>query len=130
MYSVARILLILIKAYVLLLGIVMLIGGGMCLISIPFVNAENTLLATITTVGMIALLSLLLFLIKIDFSKQVRWLILLTSGLFLVGGGLCVTDSSTDMKAMSGLLVINIAIALTGYILIRWMLTKKTDRKS
>jgi hypothetical protein len=126
MNSVGQILLILVKGCALLLGIMMLIGGGLCSISIPFFSVEDTLLITGMVVGIIALLGLLVFLaVTIDFIKQIKVLLLLSAGLFLVGGGLCVTDPSTDAKTMSGLLFIDIAVMLTGYILIRWILTKK-----
>jgi hypothetical protein len=114
------------KGCALLLGIMMLIGGGLCSISIPFFSVEDTLLITGMVVGIIALLGLLIFLaVKITFTEQIKYLSLLIAGLFLVGGGLCVTDPSTDAKTMSGLLFIDIAVTLTGYLLIRWILTKK-----
>jgi hypothetical protein len=126
MDSVGQILLFLIKSCALLLGIMMLIGGGICSISIPFFSVKDTLLVTSMVVGIIALLaSLIVLAIKTNFLKQIKYLALLIAGLFLVGGGLCATDSSTEAKTMSGLLFIDIAVTLTGYVLIRWILTKK-----
>lgn len=126
MDSVGQILLFLIKGGALLLGVMLLIGGGICSISIPFFSVKDTLLVTSMVVGIIALLGLLIFLaVKINFIQQIKYLALLIAGLFLVGGGLCVTAPSTDAKTMSGLLFIDIAVTLTGYLLIRWILTKK-----
>lgn len=126
MDSVGQILLFLIKSCALLLGIMMLIGGGICSISISLFTVEDTSLVTSMLVGIIALLGLLVILaMTIDFIKQIKILLLLSAGLFLVGGGLCATDSSSDAKTMSGLLFIDIAVTLTGYLLIRWILTKK-----
>ncbi len=124
MDSVGQIGLILVKGCALLFGIALLIGGGICSIAIPLFNVTDTLLITSIVVSIIALLGLLVFLaITIDFMKQIKILLLSSAGLFLLGGGLCVTDSST--QAMSGLFFIDIALTLTGYILIRWILTKK-----
>jgi hypothetical protein len=128
MESVNQILLILIKGCALLLGIMLLIGGGLCSLSIPFFNSENTLLTTSAVVGIIALLSLLIFLaIRLSFSQQIKHLTLLIGGLFLVGCGLCVIDSPTNSQALSGLFFIDIALMLTGYLLIRWILVKKRN---
>lgn len=125
MELISRLLLVLVKGITLLIGIAMLIGGGLCSASIPFLKfPKDTLILTWVILLAVAVVGLLIFLtIKLSFSEQIKYLVLLMSGLFLVGGGLCSTNSSPQQ--LNGLLLIDIAVTLCGYILVRWIFTKK-----
>jgi hypothetical protein len=128
MELIKQLLITFVKGYFLLLGLAMLIGGGICSAALPFLAFSNTtkILIPVCFIAFVSV-SLLLFLIKnVSFAQQIKYLALLISSLFLVGGGLCFTGTTNSAGSQSiiGLLLLNIAIALSGYILMRWILTK------
>lgn len=122
MELISKLLLVFIKSMALLMGIALLIGGGLCSVSIPFSGmTKDTTATTWMILITLAVVGLLIFLsIKLSFLEQAKHLALLIGGLFLVGGGLCSVNSQS--QAVTGLLLINIALALSGYVLVRWII--------
>lgn len=122
MESIKQIFLILIKGFFLLLGIAMLIGGGLCSVSIPFFESTKVILLLIAFLAIVSVAVIFALTIKLSVSQHLKYVALLIGGFFLIGGGLCSINKSSTHTALNGLLLIDIAIALCGYLLIRWML--------
>jgi hypothetical protein len=112
------------KFIALLAGIAMLIGGGLCSFITPlFLGFSETIIVYALTA--IALLLVLLYWLTIKLYEQYRnYLLLLIAGFFLAGGGLCANEPPAGGGAW-GLLLLNIAVALSGYALIRWWITSE-----
>lgn len=118
----------LIKGLVLLVGIAMLIGGGVCSASIPlmfFAENTKTLLLIILVAAIIGLGLLIFLIIKQSFSQQLKYLSWLSMGLFVAGSGLCELKGPLPQSLLAGILLIAVAVALCGYLLIRWILVNK-----
>lgn len=128
MESIKQLFLFFAKGHALLLGIAMLIGGGLCSVSIPLLDSKETIGTALAILIAFVVIGSLIFLSrKQNFPQQVKYLALLIAGLFLVGGGLCSIIPMTQKLGMfpgfAGLLLIDIAVTLCGYILVRWILT-------
>jgi len=120
------------KGIALLVGILMLIGGGICSATLSFsAFSENPLSQTSITLAIIVVfIGLLWFAVTLPFQKQRNGILLLTGGFFLVGGGLCGIalngGRGEDKFGYLGLLFLNIAVFFLGYFLIRWIFTRKS----
>ena len=127
METIKRVLITLVKGYFLLIGIAMLVGGGLCSVAIPFMNfSKETAVLTGTILIAVMILGALIFLtLKQSFFEHLKSLALAAGGFFLVGGGLCATIKlPSEQTAVVGFLLLNIALALSGYILVRWMIDR------
>lgn len=102
------------KVSALLLGIALLIGGGACSIG---VLADTHYYAKMSPpVLLVVVVMSGLFFWKI---KQAKYVILFIATLFLIGSGLCFSDAPSKGEEIIGLVLINIGLALAGYLLIR-----------
>lgn len=121
----SKVLVFFVKGCALLLGIAMLIGGGLCSAVLPFIGlTKETSVLTWTAVITFITIGWFIFATRnMSFAEQAKRLLLLIGGLFLLGGGLCATDSQT--QTVSGALLLDAAVALSGYVLMRWMLMPK-----
>jgi hypothetical protein len=114
------------KSIALLAGIAMLIGGGLCSFITPlFIGFPETI--SVYALAAIATLLILLYWLTIKLYTHYRnFLLLLIAGFFLAGGGICANSSLTGEEiGVWGLLLLDIALALSGYALIRWWITSE-----
>lgn len=116
---------IFIKLVLLLIGIVILIGGSLFTVALPymFINIHG-LPPFIFLVFMATIfLSVLYFWARISFFlRQVKFLVLVISMLFLVGGGLCSIKIHSEHSLINGALLLSLAITLCDYILVLWII--------
>jgi hypothetical protein len=124
-----QILIAIAKSIALLAGIAMLVGGGSCSFITTFLIGFSDDTTKVYVLSGIVILLVLLFWLSIKLYTHYRnFLLLLIAGFFLAGGGICAngTFSGKDSDAW-GVLLLDIALALSGYALIRWWITSEKE---